>query len=965
MRNITSYKTILYPLKYIIYTFVIFFTFITISVFGCLFYLSSHEIYVSSPKTINVLKKIINIKNRDIELSFSSLYFKQSSLKDMRFDVIIYNLNVIQKKTKLLIVDVGDVEIFISSHEAISGQFVPKINEISNKTIHIPVNIVNSVKGQSNMQQTNVVSTTTNINATIKGMSLIVQRLLTNTKLMLTNGISITNTNINLLNTTAGKQINSFKIKDFYLKTTTFVQLTEKQKQDFIKLVGNGVGTSSSSRLTLSKKLYQKISIFNKKYTGDITIYRFNMDYHGKQVQLSGICDYNKFGMTSSCLIDVENLPLALLVGEGVVKQTQINVAIQQTNVNGSLHVFFDEKGIKQAILNGELKQLQSKKIQIKSRQITKISLTANVLNNFTHINSAMIGLYDDKNNIISNIKTDNATFSDGLLKNSNVYFTINNIKLSDFYSFINKTLLPSYNNIYNIDGIINGTLCFSFNSEGKLVKKSEDLNHSNSIQLKHLLINSKLFDFDLSKFIFSLEMMHGNVVLRTQNINKNKSGDIILRYDYVHNGLSVKFDKTMLTKQDFNQFKKLFLDTTQFNIMKNIELSLLIDGQVFVPFDKTLFAEKSIFDLTMQVLSTDDDLDDEILFKIIKHNNTKKGDIEINFGKSIMYSQMFAFVKQENDLSIIRGTFEFIDGKSNGLKINTSWKLNDVEKSTFKFSFVDGIVYALLKSKISQLEVIQKGREYKVGLSGSSVYVDYEFWHIILLLISFLKDYDLMQVYLDVDDGAIQDVKLDDVRFLINIKPPFFYGHFDFNMHYEGRDYNGMHFVSDKGGKYDIDVPNIVPLLTLYDVDITKLPFYKLSLSGKGKSDIDNKILDGDLNIKFDSEDTGLFGFAQLYSLNVPNLRYDNTGLMCKQGEFKARWFDVKDIDIGLQLDQQKSHITANLKASVPLISTKYVPVKMAGNTFQELFSKVNINNTSFTLDKNFQVNELVKVII
>ena len=959
MRNFSSHKIILFSLKHIIYTFVIFFTFITISVFGCLFYLSSHELYISSSKTIGILKKIINIKNRDIELSFSSLYFKQSSLRDMRFDIIIYNLNVIQKKTKLLIVDVGDVEIFISSREAISGQFVPKINEISNKTIHIPVNIVNSVKGQSNMQQTNIASTTTNINATIKGMSLTAQRLLTNTKLMLTNGISITNTNINLLNTTAGKQINSFEIKDFYLKTTTFSQLTDKQKQDFNNLVGNNY-----SRLTLSKKIYQKISMFNKKYTGDITIYRFNIDYHGKQVLLSGVCDYKQFGVTSSCLINVENFPLALLIDKKIVNQTQMNIAMQQINVNGTLHLFFDEKGIKQATLNCDLRQPRNEKIQIKSRQITKISLTANVLNNFTNIKSAVINLYDDKNNIISNIKTDNATFSDGLLKNSNVYFTINNIKLSDFYSFIDETLLHSYNNIHNIDGIINGTLCVSFNSEGKLVK-SVDLNKRNSIQLKHLLINSKLFDFDLSKFLFSLETIQDNVVLRTRNVDENKSGEIIVQYNYARNGLEVKFDKTILTKPDFNQFKKLFLDVTQFNIMKNIELSLLIDGQVFVPFDKTLFAKKSIFNLTIQVLSTDDDLDDEILFKIIKHNDAKKGDIEINFGKSTMYSQMFAFVKQENDLSIIRGTFEFIDGKSNGLKINTSWKLNDVEKSTFKFSFVDGIVYALLKSKISQLEVVQKGREYKVGLSGSSVYVDYEFWHIILLLISFLKDYDLMQVYLDVDDGAIQDVKLDDVRFLINIKPPFFYGHFDFNMHYEGRDYNGMHFVSDKGGKYDIDVPNIVPLLTLYDVDITKLPFYKLSLSGKGKSDIDNKILDGDLNIKFDSEDTGLFGFTQLYSLNVQKLRYDNTGLMCKQGEFKARWFDVKDIDIGLLFNKQRSHIIANLKALVPLISTKYVPVKMTGNTFQELFSKVNINNTSFTLDKNFQVNELVKVII
>ncbi|MBQ7552357.1 MAG: hypothetical protein IJT15_02830 [Rickettsiales bacterium] len=906
------------------------------------------------------------MKNRDMEISFSSLYFKQSSLRDMRFDIIIYNLNIMQKKTKLLIMDMGDVEIFISPHEAISGQFIPKINEIKNKTIHIPANIIGNERFKKNNNlQTSVLNASNQYNFVIQQASLVMQRVLENTKLILMNGISVKDTRINLLDTIAGKQLNSFKIKDFYLKTTTFGQLTEKQKQDFNHLISNENDENiNKSRLTLSKKIYQTISVFNKKYTSDLTIYKINVEVDGKPLLMSGMCDYNQLGKTSSCLINVENFPLTLLIDADVIHQTQISIAMKKTNVNGVLHVFFDEKGIKNATLNGELKQMQNKKIKVRSRQIKKINLSANVLNNFTKIKSAVINLYDDKNNVIANIKTNNATFNDGLLKNSNVYFTINNIKLSDFYTFIDKTLLHSYQNIHNIDGIINGTLCFSFNSNGKLVK-STNFRQQNRIQLKNLIINSKLFDFDLSKFVFSLEIIKNNIVLRTRNVNKNKSGEIILRYDYVHNGLQVRFDKTILTKSDFNQFKKLFLDATQFNIMKNIELSLLIDGQVFIPFDKTLFATKSIFNLTMQVLSTDDDLDDEILFKIMKNNNAKKGDIEINFGKSIMYSQMFAFGKQENDLSIIRGAFEFIDGKQNGLKINTSWTLNDVEKSTFKFSFIDGIVYALLKSKISQLEVVQKGREYKVGLSGSSVYVDYEFWHIILLLISFLKDYDLMQVYLDVDDGAIQDVKLDDVRFLINIKPPFFYGHFDFNMHFQGKDYNGMHFVNDRDGKYDIDIPNIIPMLTLYDIDITKFPFYKLSLSGKGKSDIKNKILDGYLNIKFDSEDTGLFGFTQLYSLNIPTFHYDAKGLMFKKGEFKARWFNVKDIDIGLLFNKQKSHITANLKALVPLISTKYVPVKMTGNTFKELFSKIDVNKKTFILDKDFQVNELVKVII
>ena len=422
MRNFSSHKIILLPLRYIIYTFIVFFTFITISVFGCLFYFSSHELYVSSPETINVLKKIINIKNRDIELSFSSLYVKQSSLKEMRFDIIICNLNVVQRKTRLLIVDVGDVEIFISPHEAISGQFIPKINEISNKTIHVPVNIINDKKTKNDNQQINILSASNDLNIIIKEISIITQKVLQNTKLMLMNGISIKNTNVNLLDTVAGKQINSFQVKDFYLKTTTFGQLTEKQKHDFDYLIYNiGNDNGNNLQLSLSKKLYQKISILNKKYTGDITIYRFIIEYHGKQVFLSGICDYNQFGTASSCLMNVENLPLALLIGGNVINQTKTNLLIQNTHINGVLRVFFDEKGIKDAVLNGELKQIQDKKIKITSRQVTKINLTAKVSNNFTKIKSAVINLYDDKNNIISNIKTNDATFSDGLLKNSNV----------------------------------------------------------------------------------------------------------------------------------------------------------------------------------------------------------------------------------------------------------------------------------------------------------------------------------------------------------------------------------------------------------------------------------------------------------------------------------------------------------------------------------------------------------------
>ena len=107
------------------------------------------------------------------------------------------------------------------------------------------------------------------------------------------------------------------------------------------------------------------------------------------------------------------------------------------------------------------------------------------------------------------------------------------------------------------------------------------------------------------------------------------------------------------------------------------------------------------------------------------------------------------------------------------------------------------------------------------------------------------------------------------------------------------------------------------------------------------------------------------MFGFTQLYSLNIPNFYYDTNGLFLKKGEFKARWFNIKNIDIEMLFNKRKSHITADLKALVPLISTKYLPVKMTGNTFAELFSKVDINKKSFTLDKNLQVNELVKAII
>ena len=173
------------------------------------------------------------------------------------------------------------------------------------------------------------------------------------------------------------------------------------------------------------------------------------------------------------------------------------------------------------------------------------------------------------------------------------------------------------------------------------------------------------------------------------------------------------------------------------------------------------------------------------------------------------------------------------------------------------------------------------------------------------------------------------------------------------------------MHFVSDEDNKYNISIPNILPMLTLYDIDITKLPFYKLSLNGSGKCEIDKKTLDGDLTATFESEDNGLFGFTQLYSFKIPSLYYNQDGVFAHQGELKARWFNIKDIDIGLLFNKQKSHLTANLTALIPLVSTKYVPVKMTGNTFAELFSKASINNKIFTLDKNLQVNELVKVII
>ena len=742
MKTWNSHKFIFFLLRFIVYTFIIFFTSAILFSFGFLFYFSSHEMYISSKTTIGALTKIINVKNKEIDLSFSSIYFKQSSLKDMKFDIIFQNLNILQKKSKLLIVSMGDVEIFISPQEAISGQFIPKINEISNKTIHIPIT-TNGKKNKHNNQPIKTALSSNDINSIVKETSLLTQNILQNTKLILRNGIEIRNTNINLLDVVAGKQINSFKIKDFYLKTTTFNQLTEAQKHDFDNLIDKNAGNNykiSGKTMSLSKKLYHKLSILNKKYINDITIYKISIDYHGQNVMLSGLCEYNKLGIASSCLINIQHLPLILLSGAiNITKLPQLNSIIEKTSLDGMMHLTLDENGINSATIDGSLRQRNVSEMKIKSKQIKQIKFTAKTSDNFSKIRSAIINLYDNKNNIISNITTNNATFENGLLKNSNVYFTINNIKLSDFYTFIDNTFLTAYKNIKHIDGVINGTLCFSFNSDGNLIQ-SVGNNHNNQIQLKRLIVNSKLFDFDLSKFIFSLEIIKNNIVLKTKNVNKHKIGEIVLQYDYLKNGLEATFYQTILTKPDFNQFKQLFLDVTQFNIMKNIELSLLVNGKVFIPFDKKSFSKESLFNLTLKVLSTDDDLDDEILLKLHKQNNTKRGNVEIDFGKSVMYSQLFAFGKQENDISIIKGTFDFVDGKDIGLKINTSWKLNNVEQSTFTFSFIDNIVYALLKSKISQLEVVQKGREYKVGLSGSSVYVDYEFWHIILLLISFLS---------------------------------------------------------------------------------------------------------------------------------------------------------------------------------------------------------------------------------
>ena len=965
MIKLNSHSVIIFLLKSIVNLIAMFFIFIVLFVFGFLFYLSSHELHLSSHPTINVLTKIINLKNRDIKLSFSSLHFRQSSLKDMRFDVVINNFSIIQKKTKLQIVNIGDVEVLFSPKEAISGQFIPKINAISNKTINIPLNIINNNKAKKHFSQTNDVFMLNNFDKMVKEISIATRSVLENTRLLLFNGVHITNTSINFIDSEK-KSINSVGISDINLKTENLNEVMKTRNQDFDDILNDFNNDNSDyTKLSWRQKIFRRILNLKNNSIETVTTYKINMKVYGKQISLHGLCGYNKLGDVSSCLVNIKNFPLKLLTDTDIIKYTQAKMVLRKTSMDGVVKVFFDNNGIKEIKLRGELKQFQDGDIKITHKTISRISFSFNLLNNFTKIKTATIKLYDNMNNNISSIKTKNATFSNGLLINSNVYFTVNNIKISEFSVFMNENFFKKYtaDSLY-IDGIIDGTLCFSFNSNGKLVKNNNFKTQS-SIKLMNLIINSKSLSVDLSNLVLSLEILKNVVVLRCKMADKN-SGEVIFQYDYAdNNGIRAIFNHAKLTKSGFNKFKKIFLDLSQFNIMKNIELSLLVNGQMFIPFSRTTFSKDSLFDLTFNVLSSDDEVDDEMLVKVNKKSNSKKGNIEIDFGKSIMYSHMFAFSKQENDISIISGTFEFIDRKQIGLKVNTFWKLNDVEMSSFKFSFIDGIVYALLKSKISQLEVVQKGRKYKVGLSGSSVYVDYEFWHVILLLISFLKDYDLMQVYLDVDDGAIQDVKLDDVRFLINIVPPFFYGHFDFNMHYQGKDYNGMHFVNDKDGTYQIKIPNIIPMLTLYDIDITKFPFYKLSLSGEGKSDIENKILDGYLGINFDSKDSGMFGFMKLYSLNLPFFHYDTNGLVLKKGEFKARWFNVKDIDIGLLFRQKKSHITANLKALVPLMSTKYVPVEMTGDTFEDLFSKVNIKNQSFTLDKNLQISELIKVII
>ena len=947
-------------------TFVSFFIFIFLTLYGILFYASFKNINISSKTTINVLKKIIN-RNNDIVIDISSICICGENFIDKKLiNVKLIDVSIKHTKTSLSVIKLGDVDIFINPSKVFLKGLQTNFNVMQDKTINIPLNV--------KVTDSNFREDDQNIEENIENIVKKALLFFNNYQSIIENEICIKNVNINLLDISKNSKINSFRIVDSSTEFVNVDNLSKDKRQSINKLISKleneykNKKDTNNETLNVIKQIKNYVSNYKNNRFENVLFNKTLLNYNNKDIELNNICLYNKYNKISDCLINVDKLNISLNEEFKIFNYSLKSELLSYFR----LFLKFDDNSIKDAILDGEIKinSKNNKQKQKKQYDIDTILFNFDIKNNFKTIEKSLI-LLKSLNKVYASISSNKAiSFKKNIFVGGEIQVNIKEIILSNFYKILNNKINIS-KSISNFDGIVDGALYFTFNNNGKLMPIEKN---NSKVKIKKLIINSKTFDYDLSSIVFSLEVLQNEIVLKSYS---NNDYNKYISLSYRDSSLFIKMKDFIIDKKHFAKIKQLFLDRTQFNMLKNIELSWIANGDIEIPLDISNFAKNSVFKFKFDILSTDNDDqgNDEIFFKVYKKKGNNTGEAVIDFGKSDMYSNLFDFKKNKDDKSIINSKILFNGKKNISFKVDSVWKLNNELKSTSHI-YVDekkNIDIALNSKQAGNIEIKQKNIDYVVSVYGDPVNIDYELWHLILAGIVMLDTPGILTVKIDVPKGSIQDIKFENFYSFFNLQKPYFWGKFYWTQEYNGQS-KKMYFNSFDDNKYELLADDIIPLFTLYDIDINNFPLKTIVLKGNGNNNIKKREIDGSLKIDIVDQNDSMFNYTQVNSVDIEKIKLNMKEFSIANAKIDGRWFIglfnfISKID-KVKLDGKvriltpvKSWFNKNKK-----LSNDDNIILKEGKTFKEFIDNMTINGKDFSNDKDgnptFTKNDIMKVI-
>ena len=954
---------ILIPVKIVVSFFIIFFSVITSIFLYLLILFSIKDVKIDSGYIFNGLKKVCNFKLGNYNIDFASIDFKKTPITDFKFNFSINNI-LLKHNSGLQVLNLDKLQLTSTVGDLLTGYFVPIIDGFSNTEINIPVNY--SAKNNNNVRTS---KNNEKIVKTIQNLSKIIFYITRHINKTERHRIDFSNIKFNLVDLQNHNVLYKFLLlnSNFSVLQNDLKQNTSIQKSFIERLKKN---KNLDSNNILVRKYY---SMKNAIYSDEQYIWNNIRVKQGREIfEFIGICDNES---ERRCVVDINNFPVqALDIQNKMIKNFDI-----KSKLYGTIFANIGYGGISNIDVYAKIIP-NNTNIAVKNNDkvVDKISLKVKATNNFSTINQLLIIINDDAKDIIK-FDAKNLVIKNGVVKNGLIDVKFDDVLLSNFYNFLSNKMF-FLKKINSFDGIINGNISLKIMPDGSMKTIN---NAENGVTIKKLIINSKQYDYDLSKILFSLEQQDEKMIFRIIDkdkqqidINNNNKDYILLTYDTKTKDIIFNINNLIISEDYFIKLKKTLLTQKQLELTKTFTYSAILNGEIHFPKNSS-FAKNGYIDLKFDILAKDyDDIkDDEVIVKVNKQKGRKTGKILFDFGKSRMRSELYNLTKQEKDKMYIDMDFDMLPKERKfDIKFDGSWNFNHKKVSLFNIYAGEKSLDIRIKSPRANMIVLSNDMQnYNIHLFGDRIHLDYDFWHIILFGITLLEGEGLLKIDVDnVANGRINELYFKNFDFHLGTYNNFFlFGRFDCdNYYHKHKDLGNIHLLLHDGVS-EIDIKNMIPLLTLMDIKVSDIPMQKISLKGKGVHNMANRIIHFDnLKVKFDDyKGVGIFDYTRLKKVKIKDLTIFPQDLFCRDINIEGNNFDGSfDLDMNINgktklegnfIVKSAFRILKNIKSifvSDEVLTPQSGGVKLLkkGETFDEFVRHMEINGKDFSADKD-----------